>query len=183
MPDLPDIPDIDWNRLPLGPFDSRLWWLLIGIAIALLLTVQAIETAVDGAWPHQRRPGNYLPRARTVQSSWAFVALLIVPGALLALGIVAVLIWKDGIAQPAELALGGWLFGIGWALFLLFSLDWLNLGKLMGNLGIAGPIMLVVLLLVADILLYVAFRDMVPAWSNIREAAEGQLKDWLPFVD
>jgi len=182
MPDLPDIPDVDWNRIPLGPFDSRLWWLLIGIALALLFTIQAIETAVEGAWPNQRRPGNYLPRARTVQKSWSIVALLIVPGALLSLGIVSVLIWKDP-PRPTELTLGAWLFAIGWALFLLFSLDMLKLGMLMGNLGIAGPIMLIVLLLVADVLLFVAFRDMVPEWTSIREAAEGQLKDWLPFYD
>jgi tryptophan-rich sensory protein len=182
MPDIPDIPDIDWSKIPLGPFDTRLWWLLIAIAITLLLTVQAIETAVEGAWPHQRRPGNFLPRARAVQTSWAFVAVLVVPGALLAIANVAVLIWKDP-PRPEGLALGGTLLAIGWVLFLLFSLDVLNLGKLMGNLGIIGPLTLMVLLVVADILLYVAFRDIVPAWENVREAAEGQIRDWLPFLD
>ena len=182
MPDLPDIPNIDWDRIPLGPFDTRLWWLLIGIAIALLFTVQAIETAVEGAWPHQRRPGNFLPRARLVQTSWAFVALLVIPGALLALGNVGVMIWKEPI-QPEGQALGGTLLGIGWLLFLLFSLDILRLGKLMGNLGIIGPIALMVLLVVADVFLYLALRDIIPEWKNIREAADGQVKEWLPFLD
>jgi hypothetical protein len=182
MPDLPDIPNIDWDRIPLGPFDTRLWWLLIGIAIALLFTVQAIETAVEGAWPHQRRPGNFLPRARVVQTSWAFVALLVIPGALLALGNVAVMIWKEP-AQPEGQALGGTLLGIGWLLFLLFSLDILKLGRLMGNLGIVGPLALMILLIAADVFLYLALRDILPDWENVREAAEGQLKDWLPFYD
>jgi hypothetical protein len=183
MPYLPDMPYIDWSRIPLGPFDTRLWWLLIGIAIALLLTVQAIETAVEGAWPHQRRPSNYLPRARAVQTSWAFVALLVVPGAVLALANVSVLIWKPDLPQPEGLALGGWLLGIGWALFLLFSLDMLRLGRLMGNLGVIGPITIMAALLVADILLLIAFRDIVPEWTSIREAAEGQMRDWLPILD
>lgn len=182
MPDLPDIPDIDWSRIPLGPFDTRLWWLLIGIAIALLFTIQAIETAVEGAWPHQRRPSNFLPRARAVQTSWAFVALLVIPGALLAIGNVAVMIWKD-VPQPEGQALGGTLLGIGWVLFLLFSLDLLRLGRLMGNLGVIGPVTMMVLLVVADALLFVALRDILPDWESIREAADGQMRDWLPFID
>ncbi|MEJ7837543.1 MAG: hypothetical protein WKF81_01940 [Thermomicrobiales bacterium] len=182
MPDLPDIPQIDWDRIPLGPFDTRLWWLLIVIGVALLLTVQAIETAVEGAWPHQRRRGNYLPRARAVQTSWAFVAILVVPGALLAIANVAVMIWKEP-AQPEGQALGGTLVGIGWLLFLLFSLDIINLGKLMGNLGIAGPLALMILLIVGNVFLYLALQDILPDWINIREAAEGQLRDWLPFLD
>jgi tryptophan-rich sensory protein len=182
MPDIPDIPDIDWSRIPLGPFDTRLWWLLIAIAVALLLTVQAIETAVEGAWPHHRRPSNYVPRARAVQTSWAFVALLVIPGALLAIGNVAVMIWQDS-PQPEGQALGGTLLGIGWLLFLLFSLDVFNLGKLMGNLGIIGPIALMVLLVVADIFLYIAFREIVPDWETVRDAAEGQFRDWMPFID
>jgi hypothetical protein len=75
------------------------------------------------------------------------------------------------------------LLGIGWALFLLFSLDMLRLGRLMGNLGVIGPITIMAALIVADILLLIAFRDIVPEWSSIREAAEGQMRDWLPFVD
>jgi hypothetical protein len=177
MPDIPDIPDIDWSRIPLGPFDSRLWWLLIAIAVALLFTIQAIETAVEGAWPHQRRPGNFIPRARAVQTSWAFVALLVVPGALFALANVALMIWKDP-PQPEGQALGGVLLGIGWALFLLFSLDMLRLGRLFGNLGIIGPLALMILLAVADILLFVAARDLYPGWEAVREATEGQVRDW-----
>jgi len=80
---------IDVNKIPLGPFDTRLWWLLIGLCVALLLTLQAVETAVEGAWPSDRRPSRFLPRARTVQASWAWVALLIIPGGLLAIAYLA----------------------------------------------------------------------------------------------
>jgi hypothetical protein len=53
----------------------------------------------------------------------------------------------------------------------------------MGNLGIVGPLALMILLIAADVFLYLALRDILPDWENVREAAEGQLKDWLPFYD
>ncbi len=94
MPDFPDVPDLSWDRIPLGPFDNRLWWLLIGLCLALLLTVQAIETAIEGAWPHQRRASSLIPRDRIVQMSWGLVALLVIPGSLLLIGNVAVLMCR-----------------------------------------------------------------------------------------
>lgn len=188
MPDLPDIPDIsslfnpDWDRIPQGPFDSRLWWLLIGLSLALVFTVQAVETAVEGAWPHQRRSSQYAPKARTVQKSWALVALLVIPGALSAIGIVAVHLWRAPVS-PDQQALGGVLVGVGWILFLLFGLNVFRLGTLMGNLGIIGPIAIVLLLIVGDILLLTAFLDILPALDVVRDATENGLRDVLPFVD
>ena len=114
---MPDTSDLSWDKVPLGPFDNRLWWLLIGLCLALLLTIQAIETAIEGAWPHQRRASRMVPGQRAVQMSWGFVALLVIPGALLLIGNVAVLIWRDP-ERPEQLVLGSVLTGIGWALFL-----------------------------------------------------------------
>lgn len=185
MPDLPDMPDfstMDWDRIPQGPFDSRLWWLLIALALALVFTVQAVETAVEGAWPHQRRTSRYAPRARLVQRSWALVALLVIPGALLAIGIVAVHLWREPVS-PDQQALGGALVGVGWLLFLLFGLNVLRLGTLMGSLGIIGPIAIMVLLIVGDVLLLSTFLDILPALDVVRESAENGLRDILPFID
>jgi len=176
------VPEIQWDQLPLGPFDSRLWWLLIGLCLALLFTVQAIETAVEGAWPHQRRPSRYISRARWVQRSWGLIALFVVVGALLAIGVVAIHLWLEPQSSD-EQALGGILVGVGWALFLLFGLNVLGLGRLMGNLGILGPIAILVLLLVGDLLLLATFMDLLPEWSVVREAIERGLRDTLPFVD
>jgi len=182
MPDVPDFPDLSWDRIPLGPFDDRLWWLLIGLGLALLLTVQAIETAVEGAWPHQRRASSLVPRDRSVQLSWGLVALLVIPGSLLLIGNVAVLIWRDP-EQPDQLVLGSVLVGVGWALFLLFSLNMLRLGRLFSNLGLIGPLALVVLLLIGDILLLTAFLDILPEWDVVTESIENGLRDILPFVE
>src|SRR5680860_632164 len=182
MPDMPDFPDLSWDRIPLGPFDNRLWWLLIGLCVALLLTVQGIESAMEGAWPNQRRTSRLVPRDRAVQMSWGFVALLVIPGALLLIGSVAVLIWRDPV-HPDQLALGSVLTGVGWALFLIFSLNMLRLGRLFSNLGLIGPLALVALLLIGDALVLTAFLDILPEWDVVTESIENGLRDFLPFVE
>ncbi len=182
MPNVPDFPDLSWNRIPLGPFDNRLWWLLIGLCLALLLTVQAIETAIEGAWPHQRRASNLIPRDRVVQLSWGLVALLVIPGSLLLIGNVAILIWRDP-ERPDQLVLGSVLAGVGWVLFLVFSLNVLRLGRLFSNLGLIGPLALVALLLVGDVLLLTSFLDILPEWDVVTESIENGLRDILPLVD
>ncbi|HYJ12679.1 MAG TPA: hypothetical protein VEW66_03760 [Thermomicrobiales bacterium] len=179
---MPDTPDLSWDRIPLGPFDNRLWWLLIGLAIALLLTVQAIETAVEGAWPHQRRASRMRSGARAVQLSWGIVALLVLPAALLMIGIVSLVLWRD-IERPEQVTIGAVLAAIGWFLFLVFSLDWLRLGRVFANLGLIGPIALILLLLVGDILLLTAFLDMLPPWEEVFDALQNGLKELVPFVD
>lgn len=179
---MPDLSNVQWDQIPLGPFDSRLWWLLIGLCLALLFTVQAIETAVEGAWPHQRRPSRFIPRTRWVQRSWGLIALFVVAGALLAIGIVAVHLWLAP-PSPDQQVLGGILVGVGWALFLLFSLNTLGLGRLMGNLGIIGPIAILIVLVVGDVLLLTTFTDLIPEWPVVRDAIESGLRDLLPFVD
>lgn len=179
---MPDMPDLSWDRIPLGPFDNRLWWLLIGLVIALLLTVQAIETAVEGAWPHQRRASRMRSGERAVQLSWGIVALLVLPAAVLMIGIVSLVLWRD-VERPEQVVIGAVLAGLGWLLFLVFSLDWLRLGRLFNNLGLIGPIALLLLLLVGDILLLTAFLDMLPAWEDVMDALRNGLADLLPFVD
>lgn len=179
---MPDFLTDLFDRIPLGPFDTRLWWLLIGIIAALIMTLQAIETAVEGAWPNQRRTSRMTPRARWVQASWAFVAIFVLAGALLVLGVVAILIWRDP-AHPDGLAISSTLVAIGWVLFLLFSLDIFGLGRLMGKLGLIGPIAILIVLVVGDVLLYVALREIMPEFSEIRDSAEQGLRDILPFLN
>ena len=172
----------DFDRIPLGPFDTRLWWLLIAISVALLLTLQAIETAVEGAWPHQRRSNAYLPGARGVHVTWAATAVMVIPGALAAIGSVAALIWLN-IEAPGRLELGGTLLAIGWLLFLVFGLNVFGLGGLIRNLGVIGPLAILAVLLVSDILLIVTLLDILPAWSVVRDAIENGVRDIMPFVD
>jgi hypothetical protein len=179
---MPDLSDLSWDRVPNGPFDDRLWWVLIALSVALLLTVQGIETAVEGAWPHQRRTTRLVPRERSIQLSWGLVALLVIPGALLLIGIVSLVLWRDP-ELPDYTTAGIVLTVTGWGLFLLFSLDTRWFGRLFRNLGLIGPIALVAVLLMGDILLLSAFLDIVPDWDTLIDSIEQGLRDILPFID
>ena len=173
---------ISFDWLPLGPFDSRLWWLLIALFVALLFTIQAVESAIDGAWPHQRRPSNFLPRARAVQTGWAVVALLIIPGGLLAIANVAVAMWQDTGRTDAQV-LGGWLLGASWLVFLLGSRNILGFTRVLNVIGVAGTIVLVLVLLVADILLLSALLDILPEWEEVQRGIEDGLERLIPFLE
>lgn len=181
MPNVPDLssPSFDW--LPLGPFDSRLWWLLIALCVALLLTVQSVETAVDGAWPNQRRSSSFLPRARAVQTGWAIVAILLIPGALLAIGNVAIAMWQD-IARTDTQVLGGWLLAISWAVFLIGSRNLLGVTRMLNVIGIAGTIVLLAILLIADLLLLSSFLDILPEWDVVEQGIRDGLARLIPFL-
>lgn len=170
----------DW--LPLGPFDTRVWWLLIGLLAALLFTIQSVETAVEGAWPHQRRPSNFLPRARSVQHGWGMVAILLIPGIVLAIGNVAVILWQD-TARTDEQVLGGWLLGVGWLIFMLGSLNLFGFTRLLNVIGITGTLVLLLVLLVADILLLSAFLDILPEWDTVEDGIRDGLERLLPFLE
>jgi|GEM_PF-461028 len=179
---VPDVSLTSFDWLPLGPFDSRLWWLLIGLFVALLFTIQSVETAVEGAWPHQRRPSNFLPRARAVQAGWAVVALLIIPGGLLAIANVAVAMWQDAGRTDAQV-LGGWLLGLSWVVFLLGSLNLFGFTKLLNVIGITGTIVLVLVLLVADILLLSSLLDILPEWEVVEDGIRDGLERLIPFLE
>jgi hypothetical protein len=174
--------DFDFDRLPLGPFDSGWWWLLVGVAVALLFSLQAMETAIEGTWPHQRRDNEYIPGARGIKPAWGIAAVLVIPGALAVLGIIAVILWLD-IRAPEGLNLGGALLGLGWILFLAFGLNVLGLGRLLGTLGMFGPLAIAIVLLVADGLLIVTLLDVLPAWDVVQESLKNGLEDMLPFIE
>lgn len=179
---MPDFSSISFDWLPLGPFDTRLWWLLIGLTIAVLATIQSVESAVDGAWPHQRRPTRFLPGARAVQRGWAFVALLIIPGGLLAIANVAVAMWQDAGHTDSQV-LGGWLLGISWIIFLFGTMNILGFTKLLAFVGISGTLILLLVLLIADIMLLSALLDILPGWDEVRDGIRDGLARLLPFVD
>lgn len=174
--------DLDFDRFTFGPIDSGWWWLLIGVFVALLFSLQALETAIEGAWPHQRQDNIYIPGARGIKPAWGIAAVLVVPGALAMLGIVSIILWQD-ITPPEGLRLGGWLLAIGWALFMIFGLNVLGLGRLLGTLGMIGPLAIAIVLLIADALLIVTLMDVLPAWDEIREGIQSGIETMLPFIE
>ena len=106
---------------------------------------------------------------RIAHPFWGVVAALVLPGALLEVGILAVMAWKH-VDRPETLVVGSIMLGIGWVLFMLASIDRLRLRRMMVAAGAATPLALAVVLLVADFLLLVAFTDIRPSVGAVRDA-------------
>lgn len=148
--------------------DGRLW-LLVLLGVALVFTIQAVEGSVEGVWPHQRRAARLAPGARAVHGVWAYVALLLLPGMLLGALNLAVLLWRDVPYTETHL-LGGFFVALAWLIFVAVSLDFLRFGRFMGQVGRVGPVALMAILVVGDVLLLVAFLDVLPSLRTVRDA-------------
>lgn len=159
---------LDELRETLRLGDSRVW-LLVGLCVALVFTIQSVETATEGAWPHQRRPARMARQARTAQGAWGAVALLLLPGIVLGILNVAILIWRSLPHTQAQI-LGGFLVGLIWIIFVGASADVLGMGRLLRQGGLAGPLALLVLVIAGDVLLVVGLLTVLPDVEVIRRA-------------
>ncbi len=148
--------------------DGRLW-LLVGLCVALVFTIQAVEGSVEGAWPHQRRPARLGPGGRAVHGVWSYVALLLLPGMLLGVLNLAVLLWREVPHTETQL-LGGFFVGLAWLIFVAVSVDLFRFGRYMGQVGRVGPIAMMTVLLVGDLLLLIALLDVLPSLDTVRDA-------------
>ncbi|HLL50911.1 MAG TPA: hypothetical protein VK356_09610 [Thermomicrobiales bacterium] len=151
--------------------DSRVW-LLIGLCVALVFTIQSVETATEGAWPHQRRPSRIAPQARSAQGAWGAVALLLLPGIVLGILNVAVLLWRNLPDTQSQL-LGGFLVGLIWLIFVGASVNFLGMGRLLRQGGPAGPLALLVLVVAGDALLLAGLLEILHDIEVIRTAIPG----------
>lgn len=165
MPDLPDLPDFpDFMHA-----DNEQIWLLIAVCLAMIFTIQAVEESVEGAWPHLRRASGMAMPERRAQPFWGIVALLVLPGAVLSVLILAVIAWQE-LPRNDTMVLGGVLLGAGWLVFLLSSVDALRVRRLFTAAGPAAPFALALILIVADLLLLIAFLDIRPSVDAVRDA-------------
>ena len=153
--------------------DNATLWILIGLCAATVVTLQAVEEAVEGAWPHARRPSRMPARSPGFGGAWSLVAALVLPGLLLGILNAAVLLWKDRERTDLQI-LGSVFVGLGWVLFMLASRDRRPIRRFVGNLGVVGPLALVLVLVIGNILLAIALFDVLPSLDEVRDA--------LPFV-
>lgn len=163
------------NKLSL---DNHTLWLFIGVAVAALFTVQAIESAIETAWPHERRPSGVVPGARRAQPIWGIVGLLVLPGAILALANLGAILWNDA-NSTRTMTIGGVLLAVGWVVFMLASLNWLGVRNALRETGAIGPIALAIVLLVADLMLLSAFIDVAPTLKELMDGVKGV----IPFLN
>jgi hypothetical protein len=159
MPDFPD--SLNTN--------NHLLWVLVGVCIAMVLTLDAVQTAVDGAWPHQHRPSQLLPHERTAQSIWGLVAVLIIAGGLLLITNLSILIWQDE-DYGDSLVLGSILLGVAWVVFLLTSIESLGIRRYLSSIGPSAPLAILVVLIAAIVLLVLTLLDIVPPWDEFKDA-------------
>lgn len=159
MPDLP-------NSLNT---DNHLLWVLIGVCIAMVLTLDAVQAAVDGAWPHQHRPSQLLPHERTAQSVWGVVAVLVIAGGLLLITNLGILLWQDEDYGDA-LVLGSILLTVGWVIFWLTSIESLGIRRYLSSIGPSAPLAIMVVLIAAIVLLVLSLLDIVPPWDEFKDA-------------
>lgn len=150
-------------------FDNATLWVLIALCAATVVTLQVVDEAVEGAWPHARRPARLPVRTPGYRGAWSLAGLLVLPGLLLGILNVVVLMWKD-LDRTDLQGVGSILVGAGWVLFMLASRDIGSIRRFLGNLGIAGPIALVLLLLIGDVLLTIALFDVLPSTDEVRRA-------------
>lgn len=137
------------------------FWLLVGVAILLIFTIEAVEQYVDGVWPQLRHPAPAFRSQAVGRSLWSLVAFLLLPGIMLALLNLALLVWR-GLPQSNTQVLGAFFLSIGWLIFALTSIDLAGIGRYMRQVGVAAPLALIVCLLVGDLLLLAALLDLVP---------------------
>ena len=149
--------------------DDHQLWLLIGLCAAVILTIEAVEEAVVGAWPHQRRLTRMGPGEQRAHPVWALAAILVVPAAVLAVLNVGMMVWKD-VPQTDQMTTGGTLLAIGWVAFLLASVDRLRVRALFGRAGPALPAAIVVLLAAAIALMLASFLEIRPSIETVRDA-------------
>lgn len=159
MPDLPDSLNTD----------NHLLWVLIGVCIAMVLTLDAVQSAVDGAWPHQHRPSRLLPHERTAQSIWGLVAVFIIANGLLLITNLGILLWQDE-DYGDSLVLGSILLAVAWVIFLLANTDLLGIRRYLSSIGPTAPLAILVILIAAGVLLTLSLLDIVPPWQEFEDA-------------
>jgi hypothetical protein len=135
----------------------------------MVLTLDAVQSAVEGAWPHQHRPSQLLPHERTAQSIWGIVALLIIAGGLLLITNLGILLWQDE-KHGDGLALGSILLGVAWVIFLLTSIESLGIRRYLSSIGPSAPLAVLVVLVAAIVLLILTLLDIVPPWKEFQDA-------------
>ncbi|MBA2754949.1 MAG: hypothetical protein H0U40_10890 [Chloroflexia bacterium] len=160
--------DLDTVRDFFAVDDQRIW-LLVGLCLVTVLTLQSVDAAVEGVWPHQRRPMADPPRARGLRGGWNLTAALVLPGLLLGILNVVVMLWRDAPGSDLH-RIGGILVAAGWAGFVLVTADRLPVRRLAANLGLAGPLALAILLVAGDLLLLIGFLDILPSLDTVRDA-------------
>jgi hypothetical protein len=145
--------------------DTRVWGILI-LCLLFIYSIELVEGYVAGPWPHQRRGDDrFDPLAPGSRSAWMAVAILLMPGLLLAVVIAVVRFAKQLPTGFAGLPIDG-LHGVGlglvlfaWAVFVAGKANLLQLNQYLRRVGLITPAALLVCLMLGDLMLLLSLIE------------------------
>lgn len=140
--------------------DPRLW-LLIGLCVAMLFTIEAIEDFVEGSWPQMRRPTAYWHAVGETRTLWVSVALFVLPGLVLTILNLAILVWRDLPYTNIQL-LGTIFVVVAWLVFLITTIDFGGVGSYLQEVGFVAPLALIIVLAIGSLMLLIGLVDIWP---------------------
>jgi hypothetical protein len=150
------IPVIDQLRRLAG--DTRLWVIAL-LFIIFILSIERVEAYLDGPWPHQRRGDDrYNPLAPGSRSAWLAVAILLLPGMLLAV-VNTVVRFSRSFPLDTLHWMGLGLVLLAWIVFVAGSANILHFGQYLRRVGLITPAALLVCLLLGDLMLLLSLLE------------------------
>lgn len=139
--------------------NPQLW--VIGLLFMIfILSIERVEAYVDGPWPHQRRGNDRLNPLAGTRSAWLAVAILLLPGTLLAV-INTVVRFTRGQSYDNLHWMGWGLVMLAWLVFVAGSANILHFGSYLRRIGLITPAALLVCLLLGDLLLLLSLLETV----------------------
>jgi len=140
--------------------DLRIW-LLVLVSALLLVTIELTEDFLERSWPRLHRPANGWVSSDGLRMLWMLVGALVFPGIVLLLLNLALLAWRDLSASPV-LVLGAVLISVGWLAYLMLVSQIGGLEGYFQTVGATFPLALAAVVLIADLLLLMAFFSALP---------------------
>lgn len=136
-------------------------WLLVLISALLLVTIELTEDFLERVSPRLHRPAAGWASSEGLRLLWMVVGSLVFPGIVLLLLNLALLAWRDLSASPV-LVLGAVLIAIGWLVYLVLVSQIGGLEEYFQSLGFTFPLAVSAIVLLADLLLLIAFLSAMP---------------------
>lgn len=143
--------------------NPQLWGIIVLFGI-FVFSIEMVEGYMDGPWPHQRRGDDrFNPIALGSRSAWLAVAILLMPGLLLAVVNAAVRFYRnippEGVGWSLQWV--GWgLVMLAWVVFVAGSTNILHFGQYLRRLGLITPAALLACLLLGDFMLLLSLLEV-----------------------
>jgi hypothetical protein len=126
-----------------------------------------VEAYLTGPWPHQRRGGDRSSGSLALghRSAWLAVAILLLPGLLLAVVNAVVRFYRRLPTGYAGLPVDGLhLMGLAlvlltWAVFVVGSANVLHIGQYLRRVGLITPAALLVCVVLGNVMLLLALIE------------------------